>query len=88
MGSNEIPQVRTKVFDMTSRLDQAMKRLDAAISALESMPMPSTSSATQEQPSPSDQHVSATELAEIRGLIDQAMDIVTAAANGDDHVTK
>jgi hypothetical protein len=64
---------------MSSRLEQAMKRLDDAVGRLEAMPK------AESAPAPSDPAVKTeiiNEIAEIRGLVDQAMDALNASAKG------
>lgn len=58
------------VLDMSSRLEQAMKRLDQAVIALEQMPK--TAKAPEESPQKIDAKLNQ-EIAEIRGLVDEAM---------------
>lgn len=62
---------------MSARLDQALERLNAAVAALESMPV-----ADQQTASSSSQNTE--EIAEIRQLVDQAMAII-AAQNSDEN---
>ena len=63
---------------MSARLDQALERLNAAVAALESMPVADHQATTSSTPNTE-------EIAEIRQLVDQAMAIISAQqpeANG------
>ena len=56
---------------MSARLDQALERLNAAVAALESMPVADKKTAPSSSPDTE-------EIAEIRQLVDQAMAIISA----------
>ena len=69
---------------MSARLDQAMERLNAAVAALESMPIADQQTASSSSPNTE-------EIAEIRQLVDQAMAIISAKqpdGNGGGHGTE
>ena len=69
---------------MSARLDQALERLNAAVAALESMPVADQQTASSSSPNTE-------EIAEIRQLVDQAMAIIAAQQpdeNGDGHGTE
>lgn len=63
---------------MSSRLEQAMKRLDAVVSRLEKWPP--SSPAAADAPAASDPALKA-EIAEIRALVDQAMTALDATSS-------
>ena len=69
---------------MSARLDQALERLNAAVAALESMPVADQQTASSSSPDTE-------EIAEIRQLVDQAMAIIAAQQpdkNGGGHGTE
>ena len=69
---------------MSARLDQALERLNAAVAALESMPVADQQTASSSSPNTE-------EIAEIRQLVDQAMAIIAAQhpdSNGGGHGTE
>jgi hypothetical protein len=61
---------------MSSRLEQAMQRLDAAVSALESQPAPAPAAASSETASQTLDDGLKKEIADIRHLVDQALTMV------------
>ena len=77
---------------MSSRLDNALKRLDAAVAALESQPAitPETDHDIMPKETASIHGVSqnAAEISEIRGLIDQAMAVISQQNQGGSDDTK
>lgn len=72
---------------MSARLDEALKRLDAAVAALETMPRSdSAASPTPATPSATADHLA--EIAAIRQLVDQAMAVISAQQDGGGNGTK
>ena len=72
---------------MSARLDEALKRLDAAVAALETMPRSdSAASSTLATPSATADHLA--EIAAIRQLVDQAMAVISAQQDGGGNGTK
>jgi hypothetical protein len=61
---------------MSSRLEQAMQRLDAAVSALESLPAQAPAAASSETASHALDDGLKKEIADIRHLVDQALTMV------------
>ncbi len=78
---------------MSARLDQALERLNAAVAALESMPVadPQTAPSSSSSSSSLSSSPNTEEIAEIRQLVDQAMAIISARQpedNGGGHGTE
>jgi exonuclease VII small subunit len=61
---------------MSSRLEQAMQRLDAAVSALESQPAQAPAAASSETAGHALEDGLKKEIADIRHLVDQALTMV------------